>query len=241
MVEVLWISHRGLHERHPENTAEAFRVACDAGFKALETDLRTSADGQIVLCHDESLRRILGRDGVVTALTRSQLEALRFPGGEALLFFDQFAQEFSSCQWILDIKPERAARTFTAFKTFICTLRSPDDLFARARFLFWDRHTQEIWQREWPQIRCYAREQECYRAALCLKFGLRMFAGLKAGTSYALIDTWGGMRFMSRSLVEAYHRDGARVCAYLPKTEEAARAALVAGVDEIITNDRIVV
>lgn len=241
MTEVLWISHRGLKERHPENTAEAFRDACDAGFKALETDLRVSADGHVVLCHDVNLRRILGLDVIVSSLTRAQLESLRFPGGEPLLFLDQFAQQFSSCQWTLDIKPEHATSTFTAFKAFVGSLGSQQDLFARAKFLFWDRRTQEAWCREWPQMRCYGREPECYRAALCVRFGLRAFAGLKSGTTYALVDTWKGMRMMSRSIVESYHEAGAKVCGYLPETKEAARAALSAGVDEIITNHRIVV
>lgn len=239
MTEVLWISHRGLREKHAENTAEAFQAAVNVGFKGLETDLRATVDGHIVLCHDVDLRRVLGRDDVVHSLTRAQLASLRFPGGESFLFLDQFIQQFSQCQWVFDIKPEQVDKTFNAFKNLVLSLDA-HALFRRTKFLFWDRSTQEIWQRHWPEIRCYGREAECYRAALCTRFGFKRLAGIRPGMTYALVDVWHGVRLMLPSLVEAYHQAGAQVCAYLPDTEQEARAALVAGVDEIITNHHIV-
>lgn len=56
-MDVIWISHRGLHQRHVENSLHAFEAAAEAGFHTLETDLRTTRDGLIVLHHDPALIR----------------------------------------------------------------------------------------------------------------------------------------------------------------------------------------
>ncbi len=241
MANVRWISHRGLREKYPENTAAAFQAACDAGFEVLETDLRTTRDGHIVLFHDPSLKRMLGREDQISSLTRSQLEALHYPSGEKILFLEEFVRLFTERQWTFDIKPDHADAMRAAFAQFLNRSHHVSDLFKRSRFLFWDGGTEDMWRRSWPDIQCYAREAECYRAALCLKLGMKNLAAIKAGTTYALVSKWCGIRFMSARFVQLYHERGAKVCAYLPETEEAARAALVAGVDEVITNHRIVI
>ena len=63
-------AHRGLHSREvPENTMAAFRAAAERGY-GIETDLRTDADGRIVLFHDRTRR-----DHRVDAMTHAELEA----------------------------------------------------------------------------------------------------------------------------------------------------------------------
>jgi hypothetical protein len=52
-------------------------------------------------------------------------------------------------------------------------------------------------------------------------------------------------RFLGRALytkkyIDAVHRCGGKVVAFLPETPEEARAAIAAGVDEILTNGLIV-
>ena len=53
----LIIAHRGASADAPENTLAAFRLAITQGADGLECDLRMSADGVIVISHDESLKR----------------------------------------------------------------------------------------------------------------------------------------------------------------------------------------
>ncbi|KAI5860151.1 PLC-like phosphodiesterase [Durotheca rogersii] len=61
----LAIAHRGFSAAAPENTLLAFRLAAAAGAAALETDVRLSRDGVVVLSHDATLRRCFGVDGRV--------------------------------------------------------------------------------------------------------------------------------------------------------------------------------
>jgi glycerophosphoryl diester phosphodiesterase len=58
---VITFAHRGGRADLPENTLPAFRRALDLGARGLETDARLSADGEVVLVHDERVRRGLRR------------------------------------------------------------------------------------------------------------------------------------------------------------------------------------
>ena len=76
----LRLAHRGDWRRAPENSIAAFTAAlaipaCDG----LEFDVRVSADGVPVICHDASLERTHGRADRVDALGAAALEALGVP------------------------------------------------------------------------------------------------------------------------------------------------------------------
>ena len=62
-----FIAHRGAHLRSTlagENSLEAIRYARRAGFTAIEMDVRLTADGHLVVMHDETLNRTcLNADG----------------------------------------------------------------------------------------------------------------------------------------------------------------------------------
>ena len=51
----LIIAHRGASRRAPENTVRAFTLARELGSDAVELDVRTSADGVLVVHHDPHL------------------------------------------------------------------------------------------------------------------------------------------------------------------------------------------
>lgn len=61
----LVIAHRGASGSEIENTLPAFRRAVREGADFAETDLRLSADGHVVLFHDDDLRRLARRPGTV--------------------------------------------------------------------------------------------------------------------------------------------------------------------------------
>lgn len=51
------VAHRGASGYAPENTVAAFELARRMGVNEIELDLRLSSDGEVVVCHDESLER----------------------------------------------------------------------------------------------------------------------------------------------------------------------------------------
>jgi glycerophosphoryl diester phosphodiesterase len=70
------IAHRGASAYAPENTLTAFQLAAAMRVTEVETDVRVSADGVAVLCHDRTLARYGHGDQSVEALTWPALAAL---------------------------------------------------------------------------------------------------------------------------------------------------------------------
>lgn len=71
------IAHRGLHdEQCPENSLAAFGKAIENNY-AIEIDLRSLADGTIVVFHDETLGRMTGRDGYLANLKFEDIRDLK--------------------------------------------------------------------------------------------------------------------------------------------------------------------
>lgn len=66
-------AHRGGCALGPENTIAAFDRGLAAGADGLELDIRLSADGIVVVCHDETLDRTTNSTGAVSARTAAEL------------------------------------------------------------------------------------------------------------------------------------------------------------------------
>ena len=76
----LRLAHRGDWRHGPENSIAAFTAAlANPACDGLEFDVRASADGVPVICHDATLERTHGRPDRVGALGAAALEALGVP------------------------------------------------------------------------------------------------------------------------------------------------------------------
>ena len=73
------IGHRGAAARAPENTLAGLRGAKQLGCEAVEFDVRLTADGGLVLCHDATLDRTTTGHGRVSA--RSLAEVRDYDAG----------------------------------------------------------------------------------------------------------------------------------------------------------------
>jgi glycerophosphoryl diester phosphodiesterase len=73
---VLAIAHRGDPVGHRENTLLAFAAALALGADMLELDLRRTADGAIVVLHDQSLLRLWELDASVGDLDLAEVARL---------------------------------------------------------------------------------------------------------------------------------------------------------------------
>ncbi|MGE5653555.1 MAG: glycerophosphodiester phosphodiesterase [Bacillota bacterium] len=72
----LVFAHRGYSAVAPENTLVAFRAAVDAGADGLELDVQLTADGEMVVIHDENLKRTTSGRGLVVQHTLAELRSL---------------------------------------------------------------------------------------------------------------------------------------------------------------------
>ncbi len=91
-----WLTRRVLHYAHqggareaPSSTLHAMRRAIKLGAQALELDVHRTADGVLVVCHDETVDRTTPMSGSISNLTWEQLRGLDnaywwVPGHESL-------------------------------------------------------------------------------------------------------------------------------------------------------------
>jgi glycerophosphoryl diester phosphodiesterase len=73
---VIAVGHRGASAYAPENTVAAFDEAIRLGARAVEFDVHMTADGQIVVIHDDTLDRTTNGTGRVAESSRFDLLTL---------------------------------------------------------------------------------------------------------------------------------------------------------------------
>lgn len=74
--DVVAVAHRGLAPGLPENTMAAFEDVVARGLSVIEIDLRGTADGEVVVMHDETVDRTTDGTGAVAELTWTEVAAL---------------------------------------------------------------------------------------------------------------------------------------------------------------------
>lgn len=70
-------AHRGASEYAPENTMSSFYLGLKQGANGIETDVRKTKDGVLVLFHDKTLERVIGNFGGVGDFTYAELLKMR--------------------------------------------------------------------------------------------------------------------------------------------------------------------
>lgn len=70
------IGHRGARRLAVENSLESLRLALHEGADGIEFDVQRTADGELVLFHDEDLQRLCGRPGAIRQLPWRDVRSL---------------------------------------------------------------------------------------------------------------------------------------------------------------------
>jgi len=70
------IAHRGYIAGNVENTISGLVSAANAGADLIEIDIQQTVDGEFVVFHDRTLRRLAGKNGVIANMTLSELKSL---------------------------------------------------------------------------------------------------------------------------------------------------------------------
>ncbi|MGY3189429.1 glycerophosphoryl diester phosphodiesterase membrane domain-containing protein [Lysinibacillus sp. TE18511] len=70
------IAHRGYTSGNVENTISGLVSAASAGADLIEIDIQQTADGEFVVFHDRTLRRLTGKNGAIANMTLGELKTL---------------------------------------------------------------------------------------------------------------------------------------------------------------------
>ena len=95
-------AHRGASEYAPENTLSSFYLGLLQGANGIETDVRKTKDGVLVLFHDDTLDRVSNKQGKLCDYTWDELKNIEIYGNSTTGFYDriitlrEFLEKFSA-------------------------------------------------------------------------------------------------------------------------------------------------
>jgi glycerophosphoryl diester phosphodiesterase len=112
----LALAHQGGAGEAPENSAAAFRHAVeDLGYRYLETDVRLTRDGRVVVLHDDTVDRVTDGTGAVADLDHAELSRFRLrgpdgtPSDERIPLLADLLVRWPDVRWNIDAKDDRVA------------------------------------------------------------------------------------------------------------------------------------
>ena len=108
--KVLRIGHRGAAGHAPENTLASIEQAVALGCALTEVDIRRTADGYLVLLHDERVDRTTNGSGLVAEMDLEDLQKLDASEGQKIPTLEEALQAANGrVGLILEVKAEGLA------------------------------------------------------------------------------------------------------------------------------------
>lgn len=221
--------HRGAAAHHPENTLRSFRAAIAAGADALETDVRLTRDGEVVVFHDADGARICGRAERLRDRAWCDLAEWDAGGGERLLRLSDLLEEWPDHFVNVDLKDdaeEAAIRTLEVLRRAGRTEQIGLGSFHR-------RVARALRRAGFGGQLALAPEEVAAVRLLPLPLAARVVAG----TAAQIPARWGGVRLDAPAFVARCHQLGLRVDYWTIDDPAQAAALVAAGADGIVTND----
>lgn len=156
--KMLVAAHRGDSYNCFENTMDAFRAAVEAGADMIETDVRMTKDGVLVLIHDAAIDRTTDGTGLVAEMTYEELTR-RNAGGiydpAQIPTLEEFLQFLSRQDILLNLEIKEYAQGGNLERCHQCIDRCVElveayHLADRMVFNSFDAHVLEYIDEKWP-------------------------------------------------------------------------------------------
>ncbi len=222
---VLNIAHRGASADFPENTLAAFDAAMRAGADVCELDVQKSADGALVVIHDDTVNRTTDGRGKVASMTLAELKRLdagswrgREHAGERIPTLDEV---FNLIEGRCTLNIELKARGIEEQVCWIIRERSAERTALVSSF-DWDVLTRV--RKIAPEIRI---------GVLADRAPSRMLTAASRANAWAINPA---AKLVKVELCATAHRLGYQVYTWTVDDCEEMRRLIAIGVDGIMTN-----
>ncbi len=243
----LFFAHRGGALLAPENTIEAFERGLRLGADALEMDIQTTREGEIVVIHDPTLERTTNGAGLVSALALEELQRLDAgyhfsPDGGATYPFRgagvrvptlrAVLERFPATRLNIDLKQSGPAR-----EERLWALIQEHDACDRVLVASGDEHEPIVRFRQLTggRVATSASEREI-RTFILAALGRVAWALRPAYDALQVPETHGRTRVVSPVMVAAAHRAGLAVHVWTVDDRVAMERLLALGVDGLMTD-----
>lgn len=101
-------AHRGGALENIENTRAAFAAAVALGYRFIETDVQATADGTVIVFHDDALDRLTDGAGVISDMPVAAVREVRIGGAERVMTLEEVLVEFPETRFNIDVKTDHA-------------------------------------------------------------------------------------------------------------------------------------
>ena len=242
----LVIAHRGGRNLGPESTLYTFRKAIQLGVDVLEMDVRSTADGQLIILHDDTVTRTTNASGPVENYSLADLKKLDAahrwspdngqtnPLRNTVVEIPTLAEVFDAfpqTKMNLEIKDARSDTIRS-----LCRLIRNHQMTQKVMVASFDADCLNEFRSECPPVATSAGGSEAM-----LFYGLQKVY-LEAAYSpdaqaLQVPENFRDLRVVNRRFIKAAHARNMRVQVWTVNDRDAMQRLLNLGVDGIMTDD----
>lgn len=237
------IAHGAGQGLQPQNTLEAAQVAIAAGADIIETDVHATADGVLVLSHDDTVDAMTDGSGLIREMTFAELQALdaaqgfRPEQGAPLLgqgirvpSVESVFKALPDARYILEIK-----QTEPPIYAELCRLIRTHNLQEQVLVASFYTEPLELFRAECPAVATSASQEEVTRLVLLQKIGLAHLYDIPAQALQLPVAS-GAITIITPDFVRDMQARGIKVQVWTINSLDEMRTLLELNVDGIITD-----
>ncbi|SNU08852.1 Membrane domain of glycerophosphoryl diester phosphodiesterase [Lachnospiraceae bacterium] len=231
MNKVKVTAHRGDSKKAPENTLAAFEKAIENGADVIELDVRQTKDGEIVIMHDENLKRTCGVDAKVGDLTYAELQrcsaGVTFKGKNKDIYRnekiptlrDAFDLIGDRAEVNIELKP---AKTDTDLEKRVAEIINEYDYYDNC----------VVASLVYKSIKKTKKADPKIKTIYVMAMAMGDFYNLEYADGFSIKH-----RFINREVIKNSHKVGKEVYAWTIDDKEVLENMMLLDVDSIITNN----
>lgn len=220
----IW-AHRGASVAAPENTMAAFEKAIEMGADGVEFDVQRSADGHLVVIHDETVDRTSDGTGRVVDLSLDELRRLDVGGGERIPLLAEVLDLFAPTGMVVNVELKSSIEFYPGIGQDAIRVVADSGMTARVVYSSFNHYTLAGMRAHVPAA----------------QLGLLMADGIHEPWDYARRFGAGALHpgyhlLQQPGYVEKAHEAGLRVNTWTVDDPDHIRLVASLGVDAIVTN-----
>jgi glycerophosphoryl diester phosphodiesterase len=226
----LAIAHRGGAGLGPENTQEAFARSYALGVRYLETDVRLTADGVLIVFHDATLDRVTNGQGPVRRTSYTEVCRLRVDRRHRIPTLTDMLEAFPDACFTLDLKDQRAIEPLTN------VLRQTGSAHRVCVAGAWDGWLQSLCEQVGGELTTALGWRDLCTLVASARARIQLPRHRPNGTYAHVPLRLGMLPVFGDRLIDRAHRLGIRVIVWTVDEPAQMHRLLDAGVDGIITD-----
>ena len=224
-------AHRGDCSGAPENTLAAFELAIENGADIIELDVRQTKDGEIVVMHDENLKRVCGVNKKVGKLTYEELQKYspgkKYRGPNEELYREE---KIPTLQEVIDLVGDRAklnielkpAKTDKNLSQRVAEIIAENDYYDNCF----------VASLTYGAIRRIKLSDPKVKTVYVMAVAMGDFYDLEYADGFSI-----KYRYINNEIIKQAHKRGKDVYAWTVDDKQILESMMLMNVDSIITNN----